>query len=199
MLLGYARISSLDQDSAAQQRSALKAAGCKRIFSDEAITVGGSKHPALDEALATLMKGDVLIVWRLDRLGRSLPHLIQTIIELGERGAAFRSLSEAIDTTTSQAPTLFHVMGALADFERRLLTERTRAGLEAAKRRGTKLGRRPKLTAEKIEQAKHMIDTGESPNEVARTLGISLATLYRAIPAPASNRNTLDLFSGLSP
>ncbi len=198
MLIGYARASSPEQDLA-PQLNALKAAGCDRIFSDEAVASATSKRPALDKALATLKAGDVLIVWKLDRLGRSLPHLIQVTIELGKRGTAFRSLSDAIDTTTSQGSMLFHLMSALAEFERCLLAQRTRTGLEAAKRRGTKLGRRPKLTAEKIEHAKQLIDSGETPNEVARTFGISLATLYRAIPAPASNRNTLDLFSGSSP
>jgi DNA invertase Pin-like site-specific DNA recombinase len=194
MLIGYARVSTTDQTSALQL-DALKAAGCERVFADEGFSGSASKRPALDKALATLKPGDVLTVWKLDRLGRSLSHLIQIAEDLGKRGIGFRSLSEAIDTTTPQGVLIFNIMGALAQFERSLIIERTRAGLAAARLRGTKVGRKPKLTLEQIEHAKKLIDAGESPSRVARTMGVSPATLYRAIPAAASNRNTYDLFT----
>lgn len=197
MLYGYARVSTTDQNPALQL-DALKAAGCDELFIDEGITGGTLKRPALDKALATLKDGDVLIVWRLDRLGRSLSHLIQLTKTLGDRGVGFRSLSEAIDTTSSSGRLLFHIMGALAEFERSLIVERTRAGLASAKRRGKKLGRKPKLTSEQIHHAKKLIDTGESPRQVAKSLAVSLATLYRIIPAAVTNRNPQDLFAGLS-
>lgn len=196
MFYGYARVSTTDQNPALQL-DALKAAGCDNLFIDEGITGGTIKRPALDKALATLMAGDVLIVWKLDRLGRSLSHLIQLTKILGDRGIGFRSLSEAIDTTTPSGRLLFHIMGALAEFERALIVERTRAGLMSAKQRGKKLGRKPKLTLEQIHHAKKLIDTGESPRHVAKSLAVSLATLYRTIPAAVSNRNPQDLFAGL--
>lgn len=194
MLIGYARVSTTDQNPALQL-DALLGAGCQRIFTDEGVSGGAKKRPQLDQALATLKPSDVLIVWKLDRLGRSLSHLIELTSDLGQRGIGFRSLSEAIDTTNAQGKLLFHLLGALAEFERSLIAERTRAGLTAAKRRGAKLGRKPKLTPEQIEHAKKLIDAGESPSRVAKTIGVSPATLYRAIPAAASNRNTYDLFT----
>lgn len=197
MLFGYARVSTTDQNPALQL-DALKAAGCERLFVDEGISGGAIKRPALDKALATLKAGDVLIVWKLDRLGRSLSHLIQLTKALGDRDIGFRSLSEAIDTTSSSGRLLFHIMGALAEFERALIVERTRAGLTSAKQRGTKLGRKPKLSPDQIAHARKLIDAGESPSHVAKTIGVSTATLYRAIPAGASNRDTSDLFSGLA-
>lgn len=195
MLLGYARVSTLDQNPALQL-DALKLAGCERTFTDEGISGGAIKRPALDEALAALKPGDVLIVWKLDRLGRSLSHLIQITKQLGERDIGFRSLSESIDTTSASGRLLFHIMGALAEFERALITERTRAGMVAAKQRGVKVGRKPKLSPDQIDHARKLIDAGESPRHVATSMGVSTATLYRKIPAAASNRNSLDLFSG---
>lgn len=194
MLIGYARVSTTDQ-TPALQLDALKAVGCERVFTDEGVSGSANKRPALDKALATLKPGDVLTVWKLDRLGRSLSHLIQIAEDLGKRGVGFRSLSEAIDTTTPQGVLIFNIMGALAQFERSLIIERTRAGLAAARQRGTKVGRKPKLTPEQIDHAKKLIEAGESPSRVARSIGVSPATLYRAIPAAASNRNTYDLFT----
>ena len=194
MLFGYARVSTTDQNTALQL-DALKAAGCERIFSDEGVSGGATKRPALDKALAALRPGDVLVVWKLDRLGRSLSHLIHITKQLGDGGIGFRSISESIDTTSASGRLLFHIMGALAEFERALITERTRAGLTSAKQRGVKLGRKPKLTAEQIDHARKLIDTGESPRHVAKTVGVSVATLYRFIPAAASNRETRDLFT----
>lgn len=194
MFIGYARVSTSDQNPALQH-DALKAAGCERIFTDEGISGGAIKRPALDKALAALKSGDVLIVWRLDRLGRSLSHLIQIAKRLGESGIGFRSLSESIDTTSASGRLLFHIVDALAEFERALITERTRAGTSAAKHRGAKVGRKPKLTPDQIDHAKKLIDAGESPRHVAKSMGVSTATLYRKIPAAASNRDTHDLFS----
>lgn len=194
MFIGYARVSTTDQNPALQL-DALKAAGCERVFADEGVSGSSNKRPALDMALAALKPGDVLTVWKLDRLGRSLSHLIQIAEDLGKRGIEFRSLSEAIDTTTPQGVLIFNIMGALAQFERTLIIERTRAGLAAARQRGTKVGRKPKLTPEQIDHAKNLINAGESPSRVARSIGVSPATLYRAIPAAASNRNTYEFFT----
>lgn len=198
MLIGYARVSTIDQNSSLQL-DALKAAGCGRVFTDVGVNGNAKKRPSLDKALVALKPGDVLTVWKLDRLGRSLSHLIRLINDLAARSIGFSSLSEAIDTTSPQGKLLLHVLGALAEFERSLVIERTRAGLVAARQRGTKVGRKPKLTTDQIEQAKKLIDTGESPSRVARSIGVSPATLYRAIPAAASNRNTYDLFMGEQP
>ena len=197
MFIGYARVSIIDQNPALQI-DALKAAGCDRVFTDEGISGGAIKRPALDKALAALKSGDVLIVWKLDRLGRSLSHLIHLTKHLGEGGVDFRSLSESIDTTSAPDHLLFHIMGALAEFERALITERTRAGMASAKQRGAKVGRKPKLSPDQIDHAKKLIDAGESPRHVAKSMGVSTATLYRKIPAAASNRTTLDLFSALT-
>jgi DNA invertase Pin-like site-specific DNA recombinase len=145
--------------------------------------------------LKTLRKGDVLVVWKLDRLGRSLSHLIRLAKQLGDKGIGLRSLSEGIDTTTSAGGSFFHWVNAMAGFERGLIAERTRAGSAAARRRGVKAGRKPKLTPEKIVHAQRLIDQGESPGEVARSFDVSVATLYRHLPAAASNRTTFDLFT----
>ena len=188
MLIGYARVSTEDQNPDLQLR-ALKAAGCEQVFEDR---VSGSlvRRPGLDQALAVVGQGDVLAVWRLDRLGRSLPHLIELIRDLGERGAGFRSLSENIDTTTASGRLVFHMMGALAEFERSLIQERTKAGVRAARARGVRVGRRRALSPAQIAHARQLIAGGESPTAVARTLKVGRATLYRALkdgalPAPA--------------
>jgi DNA invertase Pin-like site-specific DNA recombinase len=194
MIIGYARISATDPMPAAQI-DALNFAGCARLFSDEGISGGALKRPALDRALACLRAGDVLVVWKLDRLGRSLSYLTRLIKELGEKGIGFRSLSEAIDTTAPQGSLVLHFVGALVEFERSLVTERTRVGMAAARQRGVRAGRKPKLTPEKIAHAQRLIDQGESPAEVARSFEVSVATLYRHIPAAASNRTTFDLFA----
>src|SRR5215470_16213287 len=136
MLVGYARVSTQEQTLALQQ-DALQKTGCERIFTD---TASGTKtdRPGLDDALHFVCTGDTLIVWRLDRLGRSLKHLIETISRLQEQGIGFRSVQESIDTTTSGGKLIFHVFGALAEFERDLIRERTLAGLAAARARGRK-------------------------------------------------------------
>src|SRR5512143_939285 len=178
MLIGYARVSTLEQTLALQQ-DALTQAGCERIFTD---TASGSltARPGLTEALAFARPGDTLIVWRLDRLGRSLRHLIDTIALLQERGIGFRSLQEQIDTTTSGGKLVFHVFGALAEFERDLIRERTQAGLLAARARG-RLGGRPKaLDPRKVQIAQALYnDKSNSIADTCRILHISRATLYR--------------------
>src|ERR687895_345744 len=180
MLIGYARVSTYDQTLALQQ-DALTEAGCNRIFTD---TASGAKaeRKGLDQALSYVRKGDTFVVWRLDRLGRSLPHLISTMTDLEERGIGFKSLTENIDTTTSGGKLIFHIFGALAEFERNLISERTTAGLTAARARGRKGGRPKALTARQLSIAQALYtDKQHSIAEICRTLKISRATLYRYI------------------
>ncbi len=178
-LLGYARVSTTVQD-AALQHDALSAAGCWRTWTD---TASGAKadRPQLVEAMASLRPGDTLVVWRLDRLGRSLPHLVETVRQLEERGVGFRSLREAIDTTTPGGRLVFHIFASLAEFERDLIRERTRAGLDAARRRGRVGGRRTVLTPAKERQARRMLTEGATKDEVAGVVGVSVSTLYRRL------------------
>lgn len=183
MLIGYARVSTHEQTINLQQ-DALQKSGCTRIFTD---TASGSKaeRPGLTEALSFLRAGDVLVVWRLDRLGRSLKHLIETISQLQERGIGFKSLTENIDTTTSGGKLIFHVFGALAEFERNIIRERTKAGLAAARARGRK-GGRPKTSslndAKKVAIAQSLYnDKCNSIADICKTLKISRTTLYRYI------------------
>src|SRR4051794_12742265 len=178
MLIGYARVSILDQTLALQQ-DALTAAGCEQLYTD---TISGSvtERPGLTQALSHLRMGDTLVVWRLDRLGRSLGHLINTIRQLQERGIGFRSLQEHIDTTTSGGKLVFHVFGALAEFERDLIRERTHAGLQAARARGRFFGRPKALSPRKVEQVRTLAKGQSNPvGEICQTLGISRATYYR--------------------
>jgi DNA invertase Pin-like site-specific DNA recombinase len=180
MLIGYARISTIDQTLALQQ-DALSAAGCQEIYTD---TVSGSvtERPGLTNALSHVRSGDTLVVWRLDRLGRSLPHLIETVSQLQQQGIGFRSLQEQIDTTTSGGKLVFHVFGALAEFERDLIRERTHAGLAAARARGRLFGRPKALTPRKIEQLRTLAkDERNTVAEICQTLGISRATYYRYV------------------
>ena len=181
MYIGYARVSTDDQDLSLQ-RDALNAAGCGRIFTD---TMSGAKaeRPGLRDALDHCRTGDTLVVWRLDRLGRSLTNLIELMTTLDEKRIGFKSLSEQIDTTTSGGKLIFHIFGALAEFERELIRERTRAGLAAARARGRQGGRPKKLdTAKKIAMAQALYDAGEhSIHDICQTLGVSRATLYRVI------------------
>jgi len=181
MQIGYARVSTIDQNLALQH-DALKAAGCERIFADQGISGSVADRPGLDRALKALTAGDALVVWKLDRLGRSLAHLVQTIADLGARGIGFRSLSDPIDTASAGGRLVFHMMGALAEFERSLIVERTQAGLQAAKRRGQKLGRRPKLTPSQGAHARQLLDAGENGRTVARSFGVARSTLYRHLP-----------------
>lgn len=185
MLIGYARIST-DEQNLAMQLDALRLAGCQQVFCDEGISGAATERRALNEALASLEAGDVLVVWKLDRLGRSLAHLIQITTRLEQDGIGFRSLSEAIDTTTASGRLLFHVMGAIAEFERGLISERTRAGMAAAKARGRHLGRERKLTEEDALWARRMIEAGRlSHEEIALYFRVSVLTLRRALQRSA--------------
>jgi DNA invertase Pin-like site-specific DNA recombinase len=181
MLIGYARVSGAEQNLDLQT-DALTKAGCKKLFSDKA-SGARDDRPGLAQALQFARTGDVLTVWRLDRFSRSLPSLIQTIQTLEERGVGFRSLTEAIDTTTTGGKLVFHIFGALAEFERNLIRERTRAGLAAARKRG-RIGGRPRaMTDDKVKAAKKLLRGGTPPSDVAEVIGVSVPTLYRWIPA----------------
>ena len=181
-LIGYARVSTTDQN-AELQIDALKAAGCDRVFMDKASGSLASR-PQLDRMLDHLRPGDVVVVWRLDRLGRSLKNLIALVENLAERGVGFRSLTESIDTTTANGKLFFSIMGALAEFERELIRERTMAGLEAARARGRVGGRPSKMTPEKIKVAREMYDSKEHTVEaIAKTIGVSRKTVYRHLVA----------------
>jgi DNA invertase Pin-like site-specific DNA recombinase len=180
MFIGYARVSTYEQTLNLQQ-DALKKAECSKIFTD---TASGAKteRKGLDEALSYVRTGDTLVVWRLDRLGRSLPHLISTMTALEERGIGFKSLTENIDTTTSGGKLIFHIFGALAEFERNLIKERTNAGLTAARARGRRGGRPTTLTGRQLNIAQALYNNKQnSIAEICRTLKISRATLYRSI------------------
>lgn len=181
MLIGYARVSTLDQTLALQQ-DALQQAGCDKLYTD---TVSGSvtERPGLTQALSVLRPGDTLVVWRLDRLGRSLSHLIETARALSERGVGFRSLQEQLDTTTSGGKLVFHVFGALTEFERDLIRERTHAGLQAARTRGRLFGRPKALSAKQMAQLRTLANDDQmTVRETCQTLGISRATYYRYLP-----------------
>ena len=181
MLIGYARVSTLDQNLTLQ-KDALKKAGCERVYED---LVSGTKsnRPGLDRALEMLREGDTLVVWKLDRLGRSVKHLITLISDLNSRGIHFKSLTDSIDTNTPSGRFFFHVMASLAEMERELIAERTKAGLEAARKLGRKGGRKRVMTDSKLIAAKKLLDSGVLPKDVANNLGVSIATLYRWIPA----------------
>lgn len=185
MKIGYARVSTDDQNLDLQER-ALRDAGVERIFTDRT-SGAATARPGLSAALDAASTGDTLVVWRLDRLGRSLPHLISVVAALGQRGVGFQSLNDGLDTTSAQGRLVFHMMGALAEFERALISERTQAGVRAAKARGVRLGRRPTLNAAQIGHAQALIESGESPSTVARTLRVGRSTLYRALKAAGSS------------
>ena len=178
--LGYARVSTSDQDLSLQINE-LQAAGCDPIFTDK---VSGTKsyRPGLDECLKTLRAGDTLVVWRLDRLGRSMQHLVSVVTDLKTRGVGFRSLRDgAIDTTSASGELIFNIFAALAQFEAELIRERTRAGLAAARARGRNGGRKPVIGNDpKVKMAKKMNeDRSLSPKQVCESLKISRATYYR--------------------
>jgi DNA invertase Pin-like site-specific DNA recombinase len=182
MNIGYARVSTHDQ-TLALQRDALEKAECEKIFTDQ---ISGTKaeRKGLEEALSHLRSGDTLVVWRLDRLGRSLRHLIDTITELNARGVGFKSLTENIDTTTSGGKLVFHIFGALAEFEREIIRERTQAGLQSARSRG-KVGGRPKaLTPKEVQILRNMAaDKSLTVSDICKTLGIGRTTFYRYVKA----------------
>ena len=179
--IGYARVSTMDQDTALQL-DALTAAGCSKVFEDHASGVQANRT-GLREALAFVRDGDVLVTWKLDRLGRSLPHLIETVAALEKRGVGFRSITEAIDTTTPGGRLVFHLFGALGQFERDLIQERTRAGLAAAAARGRKGGRKPVVSAEKLDRARAIMARGLTVREAAARLKVGKTALYKALRA----------------
>lgn len=186
MKIGYARVST-DEQILDLQIDALKAAGCDIIHTDAGISGTTIEREGLTKALAAVQEGDVLVVWRLDRLGRSLGFLIDLIARLGDGKAGFQSLTEAIDTTTAGGRLVFHMMGALAEFERSLIAERTKEGMKAAKRRGKHVGRPPALSAEQIAFARRTLVAGtETMNGLASFMGVNRSTLRRALTAQRS-------------
>jgi DNA invertase Pin-like site-specific DNA recombinase len=179
MLVGYSRVSTEEQKLDLQV-DALKSAGCEKFFSDH--VSGASKlKPGLEEALAYLRAGDTLVVWKLDRLGRTVKGLIDLVQTLQDKGIQFRSLTDGIDTSTTAGRFFFHVMAALAQMEKELVHERTMAGLSAARARGRLGGRKPKMDASKLDAARKLLLAGTPASAVAKTLGIGRATLYRGL------------------
>ena len=187
MLIGYVRVSTNDQNTDLQ-RNALNCAGCERIFEDK-ISGTKSDRPGLKKLLRTLSAGDTLVVWKLDRLGRSMRHLVTLIEELRQRGVNFRSLTDSIDTSTPMGRFFFHVMGALAEMERELIVARTMAGLAAARAKGRVGGRRPKLTTEQWAQIGRLLEAGESRQRIALIFDVGVSTIYRKFPANKSNES----------
>lgn len=183
MLIGYARVSTQDQNLELQL-DALTKAGCQKVFED---TISGNRadRPGLGKALEMLREGDTLVVWKLDRLGRSVKQLVELVSDLHKRNVQFKSLTDSIDTGTPSGRFFFHVMASLAEMERDLIVERTRAGLDVARQLGRKGGRKPKMTDSKIESAKKLLASGVPPKDVAKNLGVSVPTLYRWLPASA--------------
>ena len=187
-LVGYARVSTHDQDPALQQ-DALRQAGCARLFEDSGVSGAKADRPGLAAALSYVRDGDVLVVWKLDRLGRSMTHLVETVAALEARGVGLRSLTEAIDTTTPGGRLIFHLFAALGQFERDLIRERTRAGLAAAAERGRKGGRKPVMTPDKLKRARALIAQGLTVREAATRLKVGKTALYQALtadPVPAA-------------
>lgn len=195
-LIGYARVSTHDQDMGLQF-DALRAAGCGRIFDDVASGARAAR-PGLQDAMDYLRAGDTLVVWKIDRLGRSLAHLVHTVETLKDRGVAFLSLNDpGMNTEQPGGRFMFNLFALLADFERELIRERTRAGLDAARVRGARLGRRPSVTPSKLGKARQFLKAGLSVREAAAAAGVSKSALYAALrieaqevqpAAPASRR-----------
>lgn len=179
--IGYARISTVEQNLDLQL-NALNSAGCETIYQDAGASGAKRERDGLTQALSSLEQGDQLVTWRLDRLGRSLSHLIETVETINAKGAEFRSLTEAIDTCSAGGKLIFHMMGALAEFERSLIIERTKAGQDAARKRGKHIGRKRKLSISQIEHAKLMIGSGqETIATMAGLLNVNRSTLWRAL------------------
>lgn len=181
-LIGYARVSTIEQDLALQL-DALHAVGTTRIFEDRGVSGAKTDRPGLNAALSFLRDGDTLVVWKLDRLGRSMTHLLQTVTDLEGRGIGFRSLTENVDTTTPTGRLVFHIFGALGQFERDLIRERTNAGLMAAAARGRKGGRPVAATPEKVVRARQLIATGLTVREAAARVKVGKSALYAALQA----------------
>ncbi len=179
MKIGYCRVSTNDQNPD-MQLTALKRVGCKKIFTDKA-TGAHVKRPELEKCLQAIKTSDTLIVWKLDRLGRSLHDLIALLDYLQVRGVAFKSLTESIDTTTPTGRAMWQMVGILAELERSLIQERTKAGRAAAQARGVKMGRKPLLSVEQVTHARKLLEGGERSAQVARLLKVSRRTLERAL------------------
>ena len=189
MLIGYARVSTNEQNLDLQY-NALKQACCEKICEDK--TSGSrSARPGLEKAMEHLREGDTFVVWKLDRLGRNIKDLIEFVKELETKKIQFKSLTDNIDTTTPSGRFFFHTMAALAQMERELIIERTKAGLRAAKDKGRVGGRKRKMTSNKLESAKKLLDVGTPAKDVAKSLGVSVPTLYRWLPAKAPTLNTV--------
>ena len=181
MRIGYARVSTRDQNLE-MQLDALNNAGCKRIFTDK-LSGAQLERPGLPEALSHLREADTLVVWKLDRLGRSVKGLVDLVNELETREVHFQSITDGVDTKTPAGRFFFHVMASLAQMERELILERTRAGLEAARCAGRVGGRKRRMTESKVQAARKLLASGTPPQEVAHSLCVSVPTLYRWIPA----------------
>ncbi|WEV74243.1 recombinase family protein [Bifidobacterium sp. ESL0798] len=186
MLIGYARVSTLEQNEDLQV-DALKKAGCEKIYTDHAS--GAKEHrPQLDEMLRALRKGDTVIVWKLDRMGRSLQNLVTLMNKFNDMGVGFKSLTENIDATTSGGMLVYNIFAAMAQFERDLIRERTNAGLQAARRRGRKGGRKPKLTPAQIKRVREQYDSkAVTVNEIASQYNVGRTTIYRALDNTKNN------------
>lgn len=179
-LIGYARVSTDDQNLHLQ-RDALERAGCQVIYEDKA-SGKNTERPELEECLKALRSGDTLVVWRLDRLGRSLGDLVKLVTTLEEKGIGFESLQEKIETTSASGKLVFHVFAALAEFERNLISERTRAGLKAARARGRLGGRKPKLKQKDIREIKALLKDPNIPvSDIAKRFGVSRTTIYNRV------------------
>ncbi len=181
MRIGYARVSTQDQRLDVQHEAPTRS-GCERTFDD---TMSGkvADRPGLQKALDVLREGDTLVVWKLDRLGRSVKHLVDLVNGFEEQDINFVSLTDSIDTSAPAVRFFFHVMASLAEMERELTVERTRVGLETARARGRIGGRKRVMTDTKLQAAKQLLASGTHPQEVASSLDVSLATLYRWLPA----------------
>ena len=192
MLIGYARVSTADQDLS-MQLHALQEAGCEKTFSDKA---SGAKvdRIGLADALSHARAGDMLVVWKLDRLGRTMKGLVDLAAELAERKVGLRSLTDGIDTSGTAGKLVFHIMAAMAEMERDLTRERTNAALALARAQGRVGGRKPVMTPKKLDAARKLLASGTRPREVASAIGVSIATLYRHLPASATE--TVDRLRG---
>ena len=181
MKIGYARVSTDDQNLDLQI-DALRAEGCERIFEDHGVSGIQKTRDGLSDALSALSEGDTLVVWKLDRLGRSLSFLIDLVDTLGKKGVGFQSITDGFDTATPGGQLIFHIMGALAEFERALNIERTKAGIAAARARGKHVGRPRRLRPSQVEHARKLIDADtETITSMASILGVDRSTLSRAL------------------
>jgi DNA invertase Pin-like site-specific DNA recombinase len=191
MKIGYARVSTEEQNLGLQ-RDALEEAGCEVIYQDEGISGMTQERAGLTQALATIGLGDTLVVWKLDRLGRSLGFLCELVEHLGRQEAGFQSLTDSIDTNTHSGKLVFHIMGALAEFERDLIRERTKAGMKAAKKRGRHVGRPKALNAAQVTHMQDLLAAGKTQGEVAELLGVSTNTISREVKRRIHGHSAVD-------